>query len=366
MKGHLITCLDIGEVRRFEAQRFVGLGPFPPESGSSRRKINARVRIIWDVIADLKRVQPNDICFLHTEGLIFGPYIFRSVFYESRNLPPILSSSNLNMEYWWNNPDEFENVSIEEYGYVASIDKPEGCNSVGADLMGLFLRQSLGVFNGIPPRFMYGDTKKIVKPLLYHEIPQMLEMVNFNGNWTVSPGPTYLVDNLNPISLDLNDYGGHLFCEKILEAWLMENMSPTGRQYRELVDLIGNFEYYGNSIYTYYTNFLDAIAYNLPESNTIRRCQRCNNILRDFATAIRVIELKRDRLADGLRTLEQVSGYMEWAIRVLNPRSRTTGYVIASDFDREYRNFVRSNTRNDIRLLKYVLENGALHLQPFR
>jgi hypothetical protein len=366
LKGHLITCLTLDEARRFETRRYVGLGPFYPESNNSKRQILARLRILWDVIADLKRVQPGDICFLHAEGLILGPYIFKSGFYESQDLPSILSSPNLNPENWWSNRDEFENLSVEGYGYVAVLDRPEGCNSGGADLMALFLRQSLGIFNGIPPRFMYGDTKKIVKPLLYHEISQMLEMVDFNGNWTVSPGPMYPLDNLNRISLDLNGYRGHLFCEKILEAWLMENMSPMGRQYQEVVDLIGNFEYYGNGIYTYYTNFLDAIAYNLPESDTLGRCRHCGNVLRNFATDIRLIELKRDRLADGLRTIEQVRGYMEWAVSVLNPRSRITGYLIALGFDEEYRSFLRRNSRNDIQLLRYVLENGALYLQRFR
>lgn len=362
MKGHLVTCLSINEMRNFEKKRYVGLGPFYPPPDSTQRQVSARLRILWDVIADLKRAQPGDICFLHTEGYIFGPYIFRTGFRESKTLPKILSSSNLSFQNWWDNAREFKNINIEEYGYVASIDKPKGCKNEGSNVMDLFLRQSLGIFNGIPPRFMYGDTKKIVKPLLHHEICQMLDMVSFNGDWEISPGPIYPTTTLQNISLDLTDYGGHLFCEKILEAWLMENMASESSQYKEVVKFFGNFTYYSNSIYTYYTNFLDVIAYDVLEDAMLNYCQQCGGVIRHFANDIRVVELKRDRLADGLRTIEQVRGYMKWANCILNPKTQVSGYIIAAGFDKEYMDYIKNNKEKDIHLLQYTLKAGTLHL----
>jgi hypothetical protein len=252
-KGHLITCLNLGEVKNFDQNRYIGVGPFYPDSSNTDRKVGARLRILWDVIADLKRVRPGDICFLHAEGKIFGPYLFTSTFKESRQMPNILRSANITHDFWIKNKAQFSKISMDEYGYVASIAKPKGCDANGSNLMELFLKQSQGIFNGIPPRFIYGDTKKIVKPLLYHEISQLLEIVEFTGNWTLLPSNNYDTNGLSDIMLDLTDYGGHLYCEKLLEAWFMENMY-TGSSYHKIIkQIFGNYDYYANSIYTYYT-----------------------------------------------------------------------------------------------------------------
>jgi len=365
MKGHLITCIDVAARHDFENQRYVGLGPFYPNPNATKRQIRKRLQILWDVIADLKRVERGDICFLHTKGSIWGPYIFKTGFRESQTLPPILSSPKLTFQNWWDNRDELDNIKMKDYGYVAAIDKPEGCNSNGEDLMGLFLRQSLGIFNSIPPRFMYGDTKKIVKPLLNHEISQLLEMVNFNGNWNIAPGPISPIEDFNDIFLDLTNYDGHLFCEKILEGWFMENMAINGKQRGEIANLIGNYTYYANSIYTYYTNFLDVIAYYAPHDFIMNRCEPCKSVVRNFANDIRVFELKRDMLSDNLRTIDQVRRYMEWAKTILNPTAQVAGYIVAAGFDNNYRDFIRNNRDTNIHLLQYILKNGMLHLQLF-
>lgn len=355
-KGHLITCLNLSEIRRFENTGYVGLGPFYAQSASSDRIIGARLRILWDVIADLKRVQPNDICFLHSEGQIFGPYIFTSTFRESRDLPEILCSSNLTYPNWTANKQEFSDLVIEEYGYVASISKAVGCNSDGANLMNLFLNQSKGIFNGIPPRFMYGDTKKIVKPLLAHEIAQLLSIVQFNGDWQYASRTDYSTNDLAEISLDLSDHDGHLYCEKLLEGWFMENMSGSASQYENLVSLVGNFDYYANSIYTYYTNFLDVIAYNIQDDYELKTCTSCNNVIRDFANDIRVIELKRDTVRDVSDVLNQIKNYMKWAKAVLNPNTQVSGYVVAAGFNR-----VPANEDN-ISFLEYTVNDHGLTL----
>lgn len=362
MKGHLVNCLDLGEVHNFDINRFIGLGPFYPTVDNTDRQIGARLRILWDVIADLKRIQPGDFCFLHSEGKIFGPYILTTGFYESRTLPQILKSINLSPTNWFQNRNEFANIRMQEYGYVASIAKPNGCNDRGINLMELFLRQSMGIFNGIPPRFMYGDTKKIVKPLLHHEVVQLLDMLNFNGDWTVSLGPEYPITGLDTISLDLHAYDGHLLCEKILEAWFMENMSSSGNSYEEIVRLIGDFTYYANSIYTYYTSFLDVLAYNASQEFRLNNCNNCGGVIRDFAMDVRLVELKRDHLSDNLETIGQIQGYMEWAKSVLNPRTEISGFIVAAGFNDGYINFIRTERDTTIKLLQYKLENGSLSL----
>lgn len=357
-KGHLITCLNLGEVKNFDQNRYIGVGPFYPDSSSTDRRIGARLRILWDVIADLKRVRPGDICFLHAEGQIFGPYIFRSPFKESHQMPDILRSANITYNFWIKNKAQFNKISMAEYGYVASIDKPKGCNENGSNLMELFLKQSQGVFNGIPPRFMYGDTKKIVKPLLYHEISQLLDIVGFIGDWSLLPGNNYGINGLSDITLDLSDYGGHLYCEKLLEAWFTGNMYPGSLSHKMIDQIFGNYDYYANSIYTYYTNFLDIIVYNIDEGYSIKTCTHCNNVNRDFADKIRVIELKRDYIGDPSWVVDQIEAYIKWARLVLNPKASVDGYIVAAGFGSDYANIKKSKPY--INFIQYSVGKNSL------
>lgn len=356
-KGHLITCLSIDEIRRFEEELYIGLGPFYPREGSTNRQIGSRLRILWDVIADLKRVQPGDICFFHANGLIFGPYIIKSTFRESLNLPEILKSTNLSYENWIERREEFSDLNINEYGYIASIEIPDGCNRDGIDLMELFLRQSLGIFNGIPPRFMYGDTKKIVKPLLYHELKQLLQIVGFEESLEFTiVDLNEEIDTLDEISLNLTSYNGHLYSEKLLEAWIIQNISANGDHYNELTDLFGNFNYYANSIFTYYTNFLDVIAYNIHEEYDIGNCPNCSNIIRNFANNIKVVELKRDRINNLQTVITQIRNYIRWAQTILNPNTDVTGYIIANGFQENIDQYRQEN----LFFIRYSIENTSL------
>ena len=361
IKGHLITCLDQGEVRSFDENKYVGVGPFYPVSSATDRQIGARLRIMWDVIADLKRARPGDVCFLHSEGEIFGPYVLTSTFKESATMPQVLKSSSITYDYWVTNKALFDDIRMDEYGYVASIEKPRGCNCNGTDLMDLFLSQSRGIFNGVPPRFMYGDTKKVVKPLLYHELLQLLDIVKFNGDWSAIPATTYQTNQLSDISLDLSDYGNRLYCEKLLEAWFMENMFPGGAQYGTVQTVIGDYNYYSNSTYTYYTNFLDVLAYSLDGDYLMSHCDHCNNVNRDFAQEIKILELKRDYISDPSWVVAQVDAYIRWAQAVLNPRATVMGYIVAAGFGQSCQTLKASNPH--ITFVQYGITTNGLHLQ---
>jgi hypothetical protein len=360
-KGHLITCLDKTEVKTFDESGYVGTGPFYPGSDATAKQLGGRLRILWDVIADLKRARPGDVCFLHSEGQIFGPYVLTSSFKESASMPPILRSSNITHEYWVTNKSLFDDINMDEYGYVASIEKPRGCNDKGTHLMELFLNQAKGIFNGVPPRFMYGDIKKVVKPLLYHEIVQLLDIVQFNGDWSPSQASPFQTAHLSDITLDLSDYGGHLYCEKLLEAWFMENMYPDSAQHELIESMIGKYDYYSNSTYTYYTNFLDVLAYDLDSNYVLSHCDHCNSVNRDFAQEIRIIELKRDYIGDPAWVVDQVEAYVRWAQAVLNPRATIRGYIVAAGFGEGYQEMKASKPH--IAFIQYKITTNGLNLE---
>ena len=144
----------------------------------------------------------------------------------------------------------------------------------------------------------------------------------------------------------------------------MENMSPTGGQYREIAELTGPFDYYSNSIYTYYTNFLDVIAYKSPEGMDNPRCDRCGGSVRRLADDVVLIELKREEPDGNLGTISQIQNYMRWARAILNPIASIRGLIVARDFSAEYKAYVGSHPEENISLIRYELDNGTLHLRP--
>ena len=113
---------------------------------------------------------------------------------------------------------------------------------------------------------------------------------------------------------------------------------------RRIVDELGPFSYYAQIVFfLYYTNFLDIIAYNIPEDYVIHHCESCNSVERDFANEIRVIELKRDYIPDVALVVNQIAGYMKWANTVLNENASVTGFIVANGFNSDYKYFAQSS-----------------------
>jgi hypothetical protein len=361
VKAHLVNCLSMLELERFINEGYVGLGPFPPKPGTTtRRQVSSRIRITWDVIADLKRVRPGDMLFLHSEGYLLGPLIFESTFYESENMPSIMRSTNMTVGLWFSQLSSFNTLNFDDYGYVASIAKPMGYTGIRVDIMELFLRQSIGTFNGVPPRFQYGDTRKIVKPLLPHDSVQLLELVQFTGNWSVKSSSNFDTTNLEEIILDLRDYGGHLFAEKILEAWFMENMHPNAPGYKMVCSILGEFNFYANSIYTYYTNFLDVFACNSRKAIELSYCPNCHAMLKDLITKIKIIELKRDTIDNYNSIQRQIRSYQRWAHSVLNPNAEIEGFIVAAGFTTHFRDEAQ---KNNLQLIQYYFDGGTIKVR---
>lgn len=360
MNSHLINCISMNELERFVQCGYVGVGPFYPSPNMTNRQVSKRLQILWDVIADLKRVRPGDVLFLHSEGIIVGPFIFETTFLESAQLPPILQSHNLSPDQWLSSLSEFSQIQMEEYGYVAAIVEPSDSVHNRANLMEIFLRQSMGTFNAIPPRFMYGDTKKIVKPLLRHELLQLLDILNHSTSLEVSQSSNYSTSGLREIELDLHNYGGHLFCEKILEAWFMENMHPSSNNYEMVSSILGEFNAFSNSIYTYYTNFLDVFAYHESTTSNITYCNSCNSMIKNIISDMKIVELKRDWISDYNSILGQVQSYLRWACSVLNPNANATAFIVAAGFSQE---FIREAANQQVFLLRYVFTGNGIELQ---
>jgi len=117
---------------------------------------------------------------------------------------------------------------------------------------------------------------------------------------------------------------------------------------------------WGNSIYTYYTNFLDVIVYSIYEGYLIKTCTHCNSVIRDFADKIKVIELKRDYIGDSSWAVDQIDAYIKWAHLVLNPKANVEGYIVAAGFGNNYTKIKK--TKPYISFIQYSIGKNSLTL----
>lgn len=369
-KGHLITCVSKTAYNEFIECGYVALGPFPPKTPTSDSGLRAGLRINWDVIADLKRVEEGDYCFLHArrDQTLYGPFRLGSYFFEMANLPTFLRSANLTFDVWSQARDRLTNITYNDYSYRAVLRKPANIGIRSAPLMEIFLRQALGKVNSIPPRFQYGDTKKVVKPLLHYEIRELCSILGVSldevGEWKdCRPGVEEEIKAGRPIRLDLELEGGEIAFEKVLEAWVMNEMRSAQASQSQLLNLIGEFDYFGNAIYTYYTNFLDVIAYTAVDE-TPRRCEHCGSATRNLCEDARILELKKGYLSGEPKEISQLRTYMDWCREILGENAHPEGYLVAASYSEPYLERACEVVGDDVVLLQYTAsEDGDIMLE---
>lgn len=186
MRGHIITCLSDSDYQTFINSGFAGLYPIDFKSSANPtnptdRQLRSKIRVNWDIIADLKRVKPEDYIFLHTNKIIYGPFKATSHFLESPNMPNRFKSNNLNFQFWKTNcagPVSYNQSYPWKIGitHIPNVTKVDGFSS-----MELFKLTSVGLIQSIPQRFKYHDMPKIVKQTnnaLQRAMTRQLEKIN--------------------------------------------------------------------------------------------------------------------------------------------------------------------------------------------
>ena len=357
MRGHIITCLSMDEYNKFIHSGYAGVMPILlNDNDVTTRKLSSKIGTNWDVIADLKRVKIGDYIFLHTQKNIFGPFRATTHFLESPQTPNFLKSHNLKINYWLTH---YRQLQDGEYDYfwkigIESIDGVTKHN--GFSSMELFKLRSIGLIQSIPQRFQYHDKPKIVKPLLNHELQKILDLLDTVGGNSPLSFSAMDLNNYVKIKLDLDSYNGIVFREKILEAWIMENITSNGdnpNEYRNICETIGNAKHFVNSIFTYYTNFMDVLFYDESENPEEEYCHICNKYSSKNKINIRVIELKRNFVSED--TLYQIQEYKDWAVRCLanGDESKVKSIIIGSDFSPVF------HSQTQIKCIKYDISPEA-------
>jgi hypothetical protein len=359
-RAHLITCQSIDDYTTFINDGYAGLYPIQVEPAeiANERKLAAKIGTNWDIIADLKRVKINDLIYLHVRGdNIYGPFMATTYFLESPLMPHQFKSLNLRISYWNNSYDK--PTFLEPYPWkvaIKSIDKVT--NGTGFNSMELFKLKTVGSIHSIPERFFYHDKPKIVKPLLSHESEIISDILG-----RVSSGPYLSVsaNSLNgylPITLDLNSYNGEVYREKILEAWLMENVTFNGNnhsEYSNITSIFGNITHFANSIYTYYTNFMDILFYNESTPIVNEYCNECHKYSSRNKKDIAVIELKKGTV--DTTAIQQLREYGDWTLKALanNNADNMKLYAIGVGFEENLISI------KDVKLIRYTIHSK----QPF-
>lgn len=361
-RAHIITCLDQSEYLSFIQNGFAGLYPIAvdEENTDNYRALSAKVGTNWDVIADLKRVKPGDLIFLHTkgEGKIYGVFEATTFFKESNDIPLPFKSSNLNIEYWAEN---YEAPEFDDYPWRIGIKSiPELSWQEGVSSLELFKLKSIGLIQSIPERFIYHDKPKIVKPLLNHETEVLIKLLREKNSVNFIHIESNELDGFIDINLNLSSYGGELYREKLLEAWLMEHITNNGNnltEYENITSIFGEVSHFANSIFTYYANFLDVLFYKELSSTDGNEefCNICSKYTSKNKGNIWVVELKKG-WAD-INTYYQIKEYGDWALKALanNISERLKLCIIAKGFSADLLD------KEDLILVEYEL----LKNEPF-
>ena len=367
-RAHLITCLSKEDYQQFIENGFAGLYPqkVKEDKVQSSKSRLSRLRTNLDIIADLKRVKKDDYVFLHikNKGGIYGPFIAKTEFKESPNVAEPFKSNNLTKNFWKNKFDE--NEIKEEYPWRISIESVEGVTKdAKIDAMELFkLKSAKASIHSIPERFFYQDSPKIVKPLLTHESEQILDLLEKAGmeanSLKVKPQE---LEGFKEIRLNLIPHGNEVYTEKIIESWLLENSIYKDSNYTEnknIREIFGEFEHFANTIFTYYTNFLDVLFYSETQEKVAEFCQCCGKFNSKNKTNISVVEVKKSIVSE--ETINQVKEYGEWALKVLgdNKMENLRLFIIGKDFEE---NMLEKS--GEINCIKYHLidEHPYFHLE---
>ncbi len=368
MNSHIINCSAI-VFDDFMRNGYVGVIPKIPKNSSSQAKSRA-IKTNYSMVADLKSVKKGDSLFIHCtdgdtsvySGKIFGMFEFATCFLENSNANRTYKSKNLYYEDGWKNINRFPNPG---YVWQAGIKScGNRCFKNGFNSTEIFDLKYDSKIWSVPERWKYTDAARTTRPFLPSESLEILKLlrrenVGFSARRVAPKKLTSFV----PIHLHLQpNTNGYVKDEKILEAWILENLSNNGnnlRYYNNVTRTFGNLSYFGNNMPAGYLLFMDIFSY-IENNSEISR--------------YRIIELKSSILDENSwsakkNELMQLLSYLDWTVAKLakSDSKMVDGILVAHDFHDTYVDYVKKHNRIEkgrrISLVKYRLQNKAIIFQ---
>lgn len=319
---HLITVTNRSTYERFISEGYLGVAP-------QRGKHHKRWVSTVDTLADLHRVRAGDWIFIMVKGeKIYGVFRATTPFKQDPNTPSEYKTENLRYyppEPCWQNLSENE-FSEPDYFYQVAIESiPEYNFELGIDYRDIFQLKNLGKIWTVPERFKYPETTKTVKPLTPKEAMALIEVFrreNPRGLKEEEVIPKNLSD-FDPISIPLDFHDNEAQHEKILEAWVLQQLGSFSNN--DVKRLLGSFDYYANAVPSFYLDTMDIYGY--LEKDGIEYMHK-------------VIELKKGMVTGAVGQtkcpLSQLLRYRNWVIenRAGGDPRKVEVSIIARDFEK--------------------------------
>lgn len=355
MNTHIINCNEDLFLSQYIQEGYIGVGLVL--NSMSAQGLSKACRNAYSMFADMKTVFPGDQIFVHAGENIYGIYKAESVFKEIPTVPAHYLSGQT---YYKTNPNipgsgwrslvdtafpstvphDFRQLSISNYvdnnGVNLCFEKGFNANEV------FELRRKRKIWS-IPERWKYPDSARTIRPIMPAEgteLLNLLERENIENSKRLFIVPKSL-SGLSNISLPLNP--NIVENEKLLEAWLCENM-----KHPALNQIFGNITSYGNNFQMGYLQGIDILGY----------CKGVSGI-----NKFKVIELKlesfdlRNNRDFALNCIKQVLLYVDWITEHLasGDHRSVDGFIVARGFDQSFIDFVQShNTINRGRQIRLV------------
>ncbi len=301
---HIITCDSVNTMGEFHSNGWVGVRPI-----LSSDNIPLAVRLNWDIIADLARVQKGDYVILHSQGYLRGVYEALNAFQLDSQDADLFTGVGLTKQSWQSKQSD-PRLQNPEYRWWLRIGQAGDMTfPIPAPIDTLFAMIAKGEVKTLPQRLRYEDKNKTVKGLHKYDFAKVLDvLLGFNPQGNVAYSPTYTTpfpnsgQNLNYV-LTPDNY------EKNLEACLVHAIRTDAPI---VTNCIGEARNVLNTLPIGYLGMADIVSWS--DLDWPDGCEHLWNIT--------VWELKTDNLNEGLveSVIPQVIKYLR-NVRVVFPSS---------------------------------------------
>ena len=296
----------------------------------------------------MKTIRVGDIIFVHAGQRIYGAFKAVTEFCENPETPQHFLSKNIHYNPdpnransgWRGNITAPMNVGYYRRMAITHFTGQQGrnlCFEKAIDSNEVFeLKLKKNIWS-IPERWLYGDTKRTVRPLMENEAFELLKILdreNADSPNRLSIRPTNLTRYV-PNQFVLNP--NIVTDEKIIEGWVLENIG----RHSDLDNALGPLTSFGNNMPAGYLKFMDIFGY-----------QQLTTAVRKY----KVIEVKKDSCIFP-NDINQLLGYTDWVVENITEGNHklVESIIIAKDFNNDCVSFVNNfNLRaRKIRLVKF-------------
>jgi len=161
---HLINCDTLSILKNFIRDGEIGIR-MPPfnDNKNPKDQIDSKVRMCWDIFADIARIKKGDYVFLHSEGRIIGLFVVINDPFIVNDFVNIFS--NITKEHWKANSQEVIDI-IANRNFIVKIPIAKVIDYDFVPMSIIFDYIVKGLITSLPIRLRYEDKNKTIKGIM--------------------------------------------------------------------------------------------------------------------------------------------------------------------------------------------------------